>query len=154
MFPPARGQTVFVGSRDVALQPVCDDGEVAVRCLIVDDSGRFLEAARMLLEREGIRVVGVASTSDEALERAESLRPDVTLVDIDLGAESGFRLARRLEGLADVVRPRVILISTHAEEDFADLIAASPVCGFLPKSSLSARAILDLLGGGSTMAAG
>jgi hypothetical protein len=40
----------------------------------------------------------------------------------------------------------VILISTHREADYADLIAASPVVGFLRKSSLSARAIRDLLG--------
>jgi len=42
--------------------------------------------------------------------------------------------------------PRLILISTHAEQDYADLIAASPAVGFLPKSALSAAAIRDLLG--------
>ncbi len=39
----------------------------------------------------------------------------------------------------------VILISTHGEEDFSDLIAASPAIGFLPKWKLSARAIENLL---------
>jgi len=39
----------------------------------------------------------------------------------------------------------VILISTHAEQDYRDLIAESPVLGFVAKSALSARAILDLL---------
>jgi hypothetical protein len=37
------------------------------------------------------------------------------------------------------------MISTHAEQDYADLIAASPAIGFLPKSALSADAIRDLL---------
>jgi hypothetical protein len=41
----------------------------------------------------------------------------------------------------------VILISTHAEQDFADMIAASPAVGFLCKSALSPGAIRDLLGG-------
>jgi len=59
-----------------------------LRCLIVDDSRRFLEAARSLLEREGIAVVGVASTSAEALRRAEELKPDVALVDVDLGGRA------------------------------------------------------------------
>jgi CheY-like chemotaxis protein len=67
-----------------------------MRCLIVDDSPRFLDAARGLLERQGITVVGVASNSAEALERTEELQPDVTLLDIDLGGESGLELARRL----------------------------------------------------------
>ena len=67
-----------------------------LRCLIVDDNASFLDAATNLLEREGLDVVGVASTSDEALRQAEELRPDVVLVDIMLGTESGFDLARRL----------------------------------------------------------
>jgi DNA-binding NarL/FixJ family response regulator len=114
-----------------------------LRCLIVDDNRRFLDAARGLLEREGLAVVGVASTSAEALHQVEELRPDVTLVDIDLGGESGFELVRRL---ADLSPLRMILVSTHAEQDYADLIAASPAIGFVPKSGLSAAAIRALLG--------
>ena len=43
------------------------------------------------------------------------------------------------------VTKRIILISTRDEADFADLIAASPAIGFLPKSRLSAAAIRTLL---------
>jgi DNA-binding NarL/FixJ family response regulator len=118
---------------------------VTLRCLIVDDSPRFLAAARGLLERQGLTIVGVASTSAEALERVQELRPDVTLVDIDLGGESGLELARRLHHQAGPAPARVILVSTHAEEDYAELIAASPAVGFLSKSTLSAGAIHDLL---------
>jgi CheY-like chemotaxis protein len=120
---------------------------VPLRCLIVDDSSSFLEAARRLLEREGLTVAGVASTGEEALVRAEELRPDVVLVDITLGEESGFDLARRLVDDDHGGGSTVILISTHAEADFEDLIAASPAVGFLPKSKLSARAICGILGG-------
>ena len=45
-----------------------------LRCLIVDDSPRFLDAARGLLERQGVTVVGVASNGAEALQRAVELR--------------------------------------------------------------------------------
>ena len=120
------------------------DPEAMLRCLIVDDSPRFLEAARGLLEGQGVAVVGVASNSAEALARAGELRPDVTLLDIDLGGESGLELARRLHGQAPAP---VILISTHAEQDYAELIAASPAIGFLPKTALSADAIRGLLAG-------
>jgi DNA-binding NarL/FixJ family response regulator len=123
------------------------DPETMLRCLIVDDSARFLDAARGLLERQGIRVVGVASNSAEALAQAEELRPDVTLLDIDLGGESGLELARRLHGQAAPALAPVILISTHAEQDYEELIAASPAIGFLPKTALSATAIRDLLAG-------
>jgi DNA-binding NarL/FixJ family response regulator len=115
---------------------------MALRSLIVDDNALFLASARDLLEREGMPVIGVASTSAEALRLVRELRPDVTLVDIDLGDESGFDLARRLCGTADC---RVVLISTYPETDFADLIAESPAAGFLAKAQLSATAINDVL---------
>jgi DNA-binding NarL/FixJ family response regulator len=118
--------------------------KMALRCLIVDDSRPFLRAARSLLEREGVAVIGVASTGEEALRQSTELSPDVTLMDIDLGGESGFDVVRRLAengGQASAV----ILISTHAEDDFADLIAESPVLGFLSKSELSAAAIRGIL---------
>jgi DNA-binding NarL/FixJ family response regulator len=82
-----------------------------LRCLIVDDSYWFLCAARHLLESQGITVVGLASNSAEALQRAAELRPDVTLVDIDLGGESGLDLARQLHLQTDH-KTTVILIST------------------------------------------
>jgi len=115
---------------------------MSMRCLLVDDSARFLEAARALLERSGVEVVGIASTGAEAIARARELAPDVALVDFDLDGENGFDLARRL---ADTV-PAVILVSTQAGEDFQELIAASPARGFLHKSMLSGRAIREVLG--------
>ncbi|EJZ09635.1 response regulator [Mycolicibacterium vaccae] len=109
------------------------------RCLIVDDSADFRDAARAILERGGIAVVGTASDVAEALRRARELHPDVALVDVDLGAESGFDVAEQLSGVP------VILTSTHDELDFADLIAASPALGFLPKLTLSPGAVRELL---------
>ncbi len=115
-----------------------------MRCLIVDDSANFRDAARSMLERAGIDVVGMASTGAEALYRYRELRPDVTLVDVDLGAESGFDLANQFND-ADSPAPSVILISTHSEQDFADMIADSPALGFVPKFALSPDAIRDLM---------
>jgi CheY-like chemotaxis protein len=119
---------------------------VSIRCLLVDDSGAFIEAASVLLRREGMTVAGVASDSAEALRQARALRPDVILVDIGLGEESGFDLARLLAQDGPGSNAEVILISARAEIDYAELIAESPAAGFLAKSELSARAIGRLLG--------
>jgi CheY-like chemotaxis protein len=118
---------------------------VTLRSLIVDDNAYFLQAARDLLERQGMVVVGVAMSGDEALQRAEELRPDVMLVDIDLGDDNGFDVARRLAATRGLEHSHVVLISTYAENDFADLIAASPAVGFLTKTDLSWPAICELL---------
>jgi DNA-binding NarL/FixJ family response regulator len=115
--------------------------------LIVDDNWLFGEAARDRLEREGLRVVGVATTSAEALRRAEELRPEIVLVDVMLGGESGFELARRLAAHHRDGGPAVILISTYSAADFARPIAASPATGFLPKQELPADAIRRIIDG-------
>jgi DNA-binding NarL/FixJ family response regulator len=119
----------------------------ALGVLIVDDNWLFLKAARDCLEQEGLRVVGVAVTSAEALRQVAELRPEVVLVDVMLGGESGFELARRLAAQYRDGAPAVILISTYSAADFAAPIAESPAAGFLPKRDLSADAIRRIVGG-------
>jgi DNA-binding NarL/FixJ family response regulator len=116
---------------------------VSVTCVIVDDNSLFLEGAAELLGREGLDVVGVASNGAEAIRLVTELRPDVALVDIDLGDEDGFELAQRLYAIS--ADTKVILVSTHAEEDLAHLIERSPALGFIGKARLSAQAIRDTL---------
>jgi DNA-binding NarL/FixJ family response regulator len=118
---------------------------VARRYLIVDDNRAFLDAAESLLQREGLAVVGVASTIEEALGRTRELTPDVVLVDIMLGDESGFELARLLAEDGNTPPPAVILISTQHESDFTDLISESSALGFVPKSELSAQTLERLV---------
>ena len=118
--------------------------QVRLRCLLVDDNDAFLKAASVLLEREGVTVAGVASTISDALQQIDALRPDVILIDIGLGDESGFDLARCVARNGSSAT--VIMISTRAEADYADLIADSPAVGFLAKSELSGGGIGRLHG--------
>jgi DNA-binding NarL/FixJ family response regulator len=93
-------------------------------------------------------VVGLASSIQEALPLVAELDPDVVLVDIVLGPESGFELARRLAACGDRAHSsHTIMISTHDEADFADVIAESPAIGFVSKSKLSATTIGALVAG-------
>ena len=89
----------------------------------------------------------MAATAAQALRRTAELRPEIVLVNISLGDESGFDLARRLAGHDRGGGAAVILISTHSEADFADLIAESPAAGFLSKGELSADAIRRIVDG-------
>jgi DNA-binding NarL/FixJ family response regulator len=120
---------------------------MALRCIIVDDNSRFLELARGLLEGEVIEVVAVASTSAAALAHAGELRPDVAIVDVDLGEESGLELARRLADPTGAHGIRVVLMSAHGE-DYAELVSAYAAVGFVSKSRLSATAIAQALAEG------
>lgn len=123
-----------------------EPGIMAVRCLIVDDNRDFLRAASDLLGRAGITVVGVATTGAQARLACGELHPDVALVDIDLGEESGFEIAHQLAGVLGCGQPRVILVSVYSAEDFGDMIADTPAVSFLPKSALSGQAIRGIIG--------
>ncbi|MER6919031.1 response regulator [Streptomyces spiralis] len=121
-----------------------DSGNM-VRCMIVDDCPEFLRAARSLLEGQGMTVVGVASNGLQALRQARQFRPDVALVDIDLGGECGLELAGRLRRETGPSPPLVVLVSIHAEDDYAGMIEGSVAVGFLAKTDLSGNAIRALL---------
>jgi DNA-binding NarL/FixJ family response regulator len=116
-----------------------------LRCLIVDDSEQFLRAACSSLSRDGIDVVGTATTSAKALDQAAKLSPDVILVDVGLGEESGFDLTQRLVDAFPYLASRVLLISTRAVDDYGELVDASPAAGFIPKTELSPSAVRELV---------
>jgi DNA-binding NarL/FixJ family response regulator len=115
-----------------------------MRCLLVDDNEAFVEIARRVLDPNGMQVTGTASNIAEAVLRVSELRPDIVLIDVVLGDENGFDLARRLAELdpRDLV---VIMISSGSEDDYADLMAEGTALGFLPKTELSVDGIRRLL---------
>ena len=112
-------------------------------CLLVDDSEAFLTSAARLLSMQGVRIAGRASGAAEAMRRAAELRPDLVLVDIELGPDDGIDLARQLTA-AGVCRD-VILISLRDRAELAERIADCGAAGFLRKDRLSAQALTDLL---------
>ena len=73
----------FPASRNAAAAYRGHSDRMPLRCLLVDDSEAFLQAASLLLQREGVSVVGVASSIAGALRQASALRPDIILVDTE-----------------------------------------------------------------------
>ncbi|MET7399461.1 response regulator transcription factor [Dactylosporangium sp. NPDC005572] len=112
---------------------------MAVRCVIVDDSERFRASARRLLTTQGLTVVADAADSRQAMRVIDEHDPDVVLVDVGLGAESGFDLAAKL-----APRP-VIMVSSLAPDDIEDLVGPSGAIGYVPKNQLSACTITSML---------
>jgi DNA-binding NarL/FixJ family response regulator len=118
---------------------------VKLRSLIVDDSETFLTSARLLLESQGVEIVGTTTSGAEALELAAALSPEVALVDVELGEEDGIALSSDLRSRSPSTR--VVLISTYGSDEVQELISTSTAVGFLPKSRLSGDAIRALLDG-------
>jgi two-component system nitrate/nitrite response regulator NarL len=117
---------------------------VSLSCLIVDDSEEFVASATRLLTSQGLRIVGHASSSEEAVRLIETLTPDVALVDVELGDQDGIQLTRRLS--SDAPTTKLILISIRERDELAELMTGSGAVGFLRKDVLDATAITDLAG--------
>ena len=111
--------------------------------LIVDDHPSFRRTARALLESEGFAVVGEAADGASALDAAESLRPDVVLLDVHLPDIDGFEVAERLTRKGEA--PAIVMTSSHAACDFGRLVEQSGARGFVPKAELSGATLSALL---------
>ena len=112
---------------------------MSMRCLIVDDSARFLEAARALLERGGVEVVGVAF---DGRGRAGTGRGTGPGRRPGLISTSTARTASSLAPSSSATPRSVGDPHLHPPlDDFQELVAAGPAHGFLHKSAFSRRAL-------------
>jgi two-component system nitrate/nitrite response regulator NarL len=114
------------------------------RVLVVDDHEGFRGVARVLLEGDGLEVVGEAADGAEAVAATERLAPDVVLLDVHLPDVDGFEVSVRLAGLPRP--PVVVLTSSRPIADLRRRIGESPAAGFVPKHLLSGAAISRLVG--------
>jgi DNA-binding NarL/FixJ family response regulator len=112
--------------------------------LIVDDHAAYRSFLRMTLERGGFDVVGDVPDGATAIAQARAMRPDLVLLDIQLGdGPDGFAVAETLAALDSP--PRIVLLSSRDREAYAERIDKAPVLGFLPKEEVSAEVVRDLL---------
>ncbi len=117
--------------------PSVMDNEVmeaaSVRVLIVDDQEPFRSAARMVVEMsDGFEVAGEAESGEEGVELAAELQPDLVLMDVYLPGIDGLEATRRITAVE--AAPRVLVMSTHESEEFAEAALAAGAIAFVPKS--------------------
>jgi DNA-binding NarL/FixJ family response regulator len=123
-----------------------DNRRMSSGVVLVDDHASYRSLARVLLEREGLEVLGEAHDGDSAVELVERLRPDLVLLDVHLPGDDGFAVAERLAALSSP--PVVVLISSRSVRELRHRLANSPAAGFVAKDQLSAAAIAEVLGCG------
>jgi DNA-binding NarL/FixJ family response regulator len=118
---------------------------VAATILIVDDHAGFRSYARALLVAEGFDVVGEATDGASALALAQSLAPEVVLLDVALPDMDGFAVCKAL--LEDGRGPAVVLTSSRDVSAYRRRLEQSRARGFIAKSELSGPALAALAGG-------
>lgn len=114
-----------------------------VRVLVVDDQAPFRDAARAVLARGDVfELVGEAESGEDALEVVDTLKPDLVLMDINMGGIDGIEATRRLTA----ARPEttVVLVSTYAAADLPLDVHECGASAYLHKEELTGRALRKL----------
>lgn len=118
----------------------------SVTVLVVDDQEPFRAAARFVVRATaGMQVVGEVETGEEAVAIAESLRPHLVLMDINLPGISGLEATRRIVDS----RPEtaVLLMSTYSAEDLPAQARSCGARGYVHKSNLTPDVLLAIVDG-------
>jgi DNA-binding NarL/FixJ family response regulator len=126
-------------------------GLTEARCavVLVEDHRIVREGTRELLEHDpSIRVVGEATTGEEAIQLALDLKPAVMLVDVQLSGMNGIDLIRTLAGIAPQVR--CVILSAYDDYVYITEAFEAGACGYLLKT-ISAT---ELIGAVRAAAAG
>lgn len=115
-----------------------------MRFLIVDDRPESREVVRELVERRGHEVVGEAGDGSGAMAAVERFEPDAVLLDVRLGGESGFDVARSLIARRPELAILLMSVDSHTSPELARACGAR---GFVPKQHLHTVDLQSLLEG-------
>ena len=120
----------------------------APRVFLVDDHPAVREGLRLLLAQSGIEVCGEAGDAAGALETVRGAAPDLVMVDLSLGEESGLTLLRALGGAAPGVP--LLVYSMHEDPFHVQQAFAAGAAGYVTKrevASLLAHAVGEIRAG-------
>ena len=121
---------------------------MALRILIADDHCIVRQGLRALLERSGFDVVGEAADGQEAVRLAESLFPDVVVLDLTMPGLNGLDAGRQI--LQHKPCPAVMLLTMHTEEHHVATALRAGFRAYLLKTQAAedlVRAIRDVVRG-------
>jgi two-component system response regulator NreC len=104
-----------------------------IRILLVDDHLVLRAGLKALLDAEtDMRVVGEASTGEEAIEKSKTLRPDVVVMDLSMPGMGGLEATRRI---AEGGAARVLVLTMHSEEEYLLPVLEAGGSGYVKKTS-------------------
>lgn len=109
-------------------------GASAVRVVLIDDHRMLLEGLISVLGREkDIEIIGFNTDSVSGLQQVRELQPDVLVLDITMPVLDGIELCRQLQ--QDEVRPAVLILSVHRDEQIISQAVSAGASGYLLKDA-------------------
>lgn len=106
-----------------------------MKLLIVDDHKVVRDGIRRLVETIPVTEIGEAESPSDALREFRNMRPDVTILDINLKNGSGLDVLRRLR--ADDPKARIVVFSMYSDVVYAVSARRDGALGYVSKSAPS-----------------
>lgn len=111
-----------------------------IEVLLVDDHAVLRDGLRFLLEAEGdIRVIGMASNGQEAVDQATVHCPDVVMMDISMPVMNGIEATKLICALCE--NTKVVVLSMYHTNDYIQRALDAGAAGYLLKDSAGADLI-------------
>ena len=109
---------------------------MSVRIVLVDDQAMVRVGFRPILESEpDFEVVGEADDGARAIDVVRALRPDVTLIDIQMPVMDGLAATRKLLRGDEAPKPRVLMLTTFERDEYVFEALRAGASGFLLKNA-------------------
>jgi two-component system response regulator NreC len=113
---------------------------MATRVLIADDHAIVRAGLRALLRSEAdLELVGEAAGGEDALHLAESLRPDILVLDLSMPDMDGIQVTKRIQ--ANLPRVRVLILTVHDDEALVREAIRAGAAGYILKQAAEAELI-------------
>jgi two-component system nitrate/nitrite response regulator NarL len=123
--------------------PTPDDDNARIKIVLVDDHAMVRDGLRLFIEaRRDMRVVGEAANAADALAITTDTQPNVILLDLYLGSDSGLDCLPRL--LAAAPRARVLVLTGVNDYEMHRQAAHLGACGLVHKAK-AAEVILKAI---------
>ncbi|MFZ0333285.1 MAG: response regulator transcription factor [Candidatus Acidiferrales bacterium] len=103
-----------------------------IQVLLADDHQIVRQSLRLLLEREGLKVVGEASNGRDAIRMAELTHPDVAVLDVSMPILNGLDAAKEIQKVSP--RTKTIFLTVHDEDPYLLDALRSGAKGYVVKT--------------------
>lgn len=110
-----------------------------LKIMLVDDSIDFINITKRFLISNNFNISAVAEDGETALEKLDSIKPDLVLMDISMPGLNGFEVTRKIK--SKDFPPKVIILSLNESTEYREEAIKCGADGFCSKSHFTSSLV-------------